>query len=929
MSNSGDDIQLLKKTINEKDQQIGDLEKKLRLEQFRVKKQQNELNAKIENEKSTAQNNADQINRFELQISDLKSKVAMKFIFKLSETEKKNLQLIEEISALKKRRASGSTDEDFQPKKEHQGDFPSLQQILGIIQANQGNYQPELTKMYECYTEACQSKDEQINSLKEEIKDLTQQLDIKQSDSTKQLEQLEERIKSLKQSLDERENELKNVVQQTSDNSDQKIQELEKQYQTQLSEKDKQLQETTKKAKFDVFKLNKQLTEQKTVVESEQAKTNLLQQQIDRQESSLREFEIKLSELEQKNLLLIEEAKQKQQEIERLNEESLTRVQVEEIPQDKPSYEELVEFIQKFQVNEINYQQELKNLEEELNLKNTHSFELQEELNQYIEKVQLQDRKYQESMRAIKALEEQQISERQVAQELQHYVEQLKQEKEHQQAEFIHKIKELGEHNTNVDDAVNDVEQKFQKMMMIQEEQYQRREQELIHQIEQSEEKLSQQEQLLKKQEQKYKNEIKQSEENNSQMIQQKQLQVTQLQKQLQDETHKIREDSNKQINELKQENYKKEKSLEQKIQEVTKQYEGELSKIRKMEIVLKKKEREIAEEKEAKKFAEEQLQILTEKSNKMIEQYDNKIKEIQIANQVNKQDQHRNSIFDQRMSISSSDINKTFEIEVLKAQIEQLQSKGDIELQAEINRLNERERALKKELLDLQNEIGNERLNFMVVQRQLEKEVESLHQEINNLKQDHQSELDEINKESNKNLSSQKNDFQTKINKLEQKLELQASQFSKKQNDIEEEKENIIQQLKIKIKSLEEQIIELKDKKTIKNNSQQVVTQDDTIQLQQEIVSLNEKERVLRKELLDLQNEIGNLKLSHTIKIRELETLSEQYKQEANHAQQEQDYAEQMAAKLSVQYAELAMEYENVILQNRTYRKSISKLKQ
>ncbi|CAD8204959.1 unnamed protein product [Paramecium pentaurelia] len=921
MSNSEDDIQLLKKTINEKDQQISDLEKKLRLEQFRVKKQQNELNAKIENEKSTAQNNADQINRFELQINDLKQK--------LSETEKKNLQLIEEISALKKRRASGSTDEDFQPKKEYQGDFPSLQQILGIIQTNQGNYQPELAKLYEYYTEACQNKDEQINSLKEEIKDLTQQLDVKQSDLTKQVEQQEERIKQLKQSLDERENELKNVVQQTSDNSDQKIQELEKQYQSQLSEKDKQLQEVNKKCKFDVFKLNKQLTEQKTLIESEQAKSNLLQQKIDRQENSLRELEIKISELEQKNLLLIEETKQKQQEIERLNEEGLNRVQVEEISQDKPSYQELVDLIQKFQVNEITYQQELKNLEEELQLKNTHSFELQEELSQYIEKFQLQDRKYQDNLRLIKVLEEQQVSERQVSQELQHYVEQLKQEKEHQQSEFLHKIKELSEHNTNIDDAVNDVEQKYQKMMMIQEEQYQRREQELIHQIEQTEEKLSQQEQLLKKQEQKYKNEIKQSEENNNQLIQQKQQQISQLQKQLQDETHKIREENNKQINEIKQENYKKEKQLEQKIQEITKQYEGELGKIRKMEIVLKKKDREIAEEKEGKKFVEEQLQIITEKSNKMIEQYDNKIKEIQITNQVNKQDQHRHSIFDQRMSISSSDINKTFEIEVLKAQIEQLQSKGDIELQAEINRLNEKERALKKELVDLQNEIGNERLNFTVVQRQLEQEVESLHQEINNLKLDHQSELDQINEQNNRIVSSQKNEFSTKMNKLEQKLEQQANQFQKKQNDIEVEKENIIQQLKIKIKQLEEQIIELKDKKNNKNPPQQIQIQDDTIHLQQEINSLNEKDRLLRKEILDLQNELGNLKLSHTIKIRELETSIEQFKQDSIHAQQEQDYAEQLTAKISIQYAELAMEYENAVLQNRSYRKSISKLKQ
>ncbi|CAD8111914.1 unnamed protein product [Paramecium primaurelia] len=921
MSNLGDDIQLLKKTINEKDQQISDLEKKLRLEQFRVKKQQNELNAKIENEKSIAQNNADQINRFELQINDLKQK--------LNETEKKNLQLIEEISTLKKRRASGSTDEDFQPKKEYQGDFPSLQQILGIIQTNQGNYQPELAKLYEYYTEACQNKDEQINSLKEEIKDLTQQFDVKQSDLTKQVEQQEERIKQLKQSLDERENELKNVVQQTSDNSDQKIQELEKQYQSQLSEKDKQLQEVTKKSKFDVFKLNKQLTEQKTLIESEQAKSNLLQQKIDRQENSLRELEIKISELEQKNLLLIEETKQKQQEIERLNEEGLNRVQVEEISQDKPSYQELVDLIQKFQVNEITYQQELKNLEEELQLKNTHSFELQEELSQYIEKFQLQDRKYQDNLRLIKVLEEQQVNERQVSQELQHYVEQLKQEKEHQQSEFLHKIKELSEHNTNIDDAVNDVEQKYQKMMMIQEEQYQRREQELIHQIEQTEEKLSQQEQLLKKQEQKYKNEIKQSEENNNQLIQQKQQQISQLQKQLQDDTHKIREESNKQINEIKQENYKKEKQLEQKIQEVTKQYEGELGKIRKMEIVLKKKDREIAEEKEGKRFVEEQLQIITEKSNKMIEQYDNKIKEIQITNQVNKQDQHRHSIFDQRMSISSSDINKTFEIEVLKAQIEQLQSKGDIELQAEINRLNEKERALKKELVDLQNEIGNERLNFTVVQRQLEQEVESLHQEINNLKLDHQSELDQINEQNNRIVSLQKNEFSTKMNKLEQKLEQQANQFQKKQNDIEVEKENIIQQLKIKIKQLEEQIIELKDKKNNKNPPQQIQIQDDTIHLQQEINSLNEKDRLLRKEILDLQNELGNLKLSHTIKIRELETSIEQFKQDSIHAQQEQDYAEQLTAKISIQYAELAMEYENAVLQNRSYRKSISKLKQ
>ncbi|CAD8109574.1 unnamed protein product [Paramecium primaurelia] len=919
MNNQGDDIQLLKKTINEKDQQISDLEKKLRLEQFRVKKQQNELNAKIENEKSTAQNNADQINRFELQINELKSK--------LSETEKKNLQLIEEISTLKKRRASGSTDEDFQPKKENQGDFPSLQQILGIIQTNQGNYQPELSKLYECYTEACQSKDEQINSLKEEIKDLTQQLDIKQSELTKQMEQQEERIKQLKQSLDERENELKNAVQQTSDNSDQKIQELEKQYQSQLSEKDKQLQEVTKKAKFDGFKLNKQLTEQKTLIENEQAKTNLLQQQINRHESSLRELEIKLSELEQKNLILIEEVKQKQQEIEKLNEDSLTRV--EEISLDKPSYQELVDLIQKFQANEITYQQELKNFEEELHLKNTHSFELQEELNQYIEKFQLQDRKYQESLRSIKALEEQLSSDRQISQELQHYVEQLKQEKEYQQSEFLHKIKELSEHNTNIDDAVNDVEQKYQKMMMIQEEQYQRREQELIHQIEQTEEKLSQQEQLLKKQEQKYKNEIKQSEENNNQLIQQKQQQISQLQKQLQDDTHKIKEETNKQINEIKQENNKKEKSLEQKIQEVTKQYEGELNKIRKMEIILKKKEREIAEEKQGKQFAEEQLQILTDKCNKMIEQYDNKIREIQIANQVNKQDQHRHSIFDQRMSISSSDINKTFEIEVLKAQVEQLQSKGDIELQAEINRLNEKERALKKELVDLQNEIGNERLNFTVVQRQLEQEVESLHQEINNLKSDHQNELDEINDQNNKILSSQKNEFQSKINKLEQKLEQQTNQFNKKQNDIEEEKENIIQQLKIKIKQFEEQIIELKDKKNFKNPTQQTIIQDDTIQLQQEINILNEKERVLRKEILDLQNELGNQKLSQTIKIRELETLAEQYKQESIHAQQEQDYAEQLTAKISIQYADLAMEYEKAVLQNRSYRKSFSKLKQ
>ncbi|CAD8208045.1 unnamed protein product [Paramecium pentaurelia] len=919
MNNQVDDIQLLKKTINEKDQQISDLEKKLRLEQFRVKKQQNELNAKIENEKSTAQNNADQINRFELQINELKSK--------LSETEKKNLQLIEEISTLKKRRASGSTDEDFQPKKEHQGDFPSLQQILGIIQTNQGNYQPELSKLYECYTEACQSKDEQINSLKEEIKDLTQQLDIKQSELTKQMEQQEERIKQLKQSLDERENELKNVVQQTSDNSDQKIQELEKQYQSQLSEKDKQLQEVTKKAKFDVFKLNKQLTEQKTLIENEQAKTNLLQQQINRHESSLKELEIKLSELEQKNLILIEEVKQKQQEIEKLNEDSLTRV--EEISVDKPSYQELVDLIQKFQANEITYQQELKNFEEELHLKNTHSFELQEELNQYIEKFQLQDRKYQESLRSIKALEEQQSSDRQVSQELQHYVEQLKQEKEHQQTEFLHKIKELSEHNTNIDDAINDVEQKYQKMMMIQEEQYQRREQELIHQIEQTEEKLSQQEQLLKKQEQKYKNEIKQSEENNNQLIQQKSQQISQLQKQLQDDTHKIKEETNKQINEIKQENNKKEKSLEQKIYEITKQYEGELNKIRKMEIILKKKEREITEEKQGKQFAEEQLQILTDKCNKMIEQYDNKIREIQIANQVNKQDQHRHSIFDQRMSISSSDINKTFEIEVLKAQVEQLQSKGDIELQAEINRLNEKERALKKELVDLQNEIGNERLNFTVIQRQLEQEVESLHQEINNLKSDHQSELDEINDQNNRILSSQKNEFQSKINKLEQKLEQQTNQFHKKQNDIEEEKENIIQQLKIKIKQFEEQIIELKDKKNFKNPIQQTIIQDDTIQLQQEINILNEKERVLRKEILDLQNELGNQKLSQTIKIRELETLAEQYKQESIHAQQEQDYAEQLTAKMSIQYADLAMEYEKAVLQNRSYRKSFSKLKQ
>ncbi|CAK91088.1 unnamed protein product (macronuclear) [Paramecium tetraurelia] len=921
MNNSGDDIQLLKKTINEKDQQISELEKKLRLEQFRMKKQQSELNSKIENEKSTAQNNADQINRFELQINNLKSK--------LSETEKKNLQLIEEISTLKKRRTSGSTDEDFQPKKELQGDFPSLQQILGIIQINQGNYQPELSKLYECYTQACQSKDEQINSLQEEIKDLTQQIDIKQSESSKQLESQEERIKQLKQSLDQRENELKNVVQQTSDNSDQKIQELEKQYQTQLSEKDKQLQEATKKAKFDVFKLNKQLNEQKTQIESEQAKTNLLQQQIERHESSLRELEIKISELEQKNLHLIEEVKQKQLEIERLNEESLSRVQGEEISVDKPSYQELVDLIQKFQANEITYQQEMKNLEEELNLKNNHSFELQEELNQQIEKFQLHDRKYQDSLKSIKALEEQQASERHVSQDLQHYVEQLKQEKEHQQAEFIHKIKELSEHNTNIDDAVYDVEQKYQKMIMIQEEQYQRREQELIHQIEQTEEKQSQQEQLLKKQEQKYKNEIKEKEENNNQLFQQKQLQITQLQKQLQDETHKTREESNKQINEIKQENYKKEKQLEQRVQEVTKQYEGELNKIKKMEIILKKKEREIAEEKEGKRFAEEQLQILTDKCNKLIEQYDNKIREIQIANQVTKQDQHRHSIFDQRMSISSSDINKTFEIEVLKAQIEQLQQKGDIELQAEINRLNERERALKKELIDLQNEIGNERLNLTVVQRQLEQEVESLNQEISNLKMDQQSELDQINDQNNRNLSSQKNEFQTKINKLEQKLEQQANQFQQKQSEIEEEKDNIIQQLKVKIKQCEEQIIELKEKKNLKNPTQQTIIQDDNLQLQQEINSLNEKERVLRKEILDLQNELGNSKLSQTIKIRELETLAEQYRQESIHAQQEQDYAEQLTAKISIQYADLAMEYEKTVLQNRSYRKSISKIKQ
>ena len=46
-------------------------------------------------------------------------KVVIKLMFQLSETEKKNLQLIEEISAWKKRRASGSTDEDFQPKKDY------------------------------------------------------------------------------------------------------------------------------------------------------------------------------------------------------------------------------------------------------------------------------------------------------------------------------------------------------------------------------------------------------------------------------------------------------------------------------------------------------------------------------------------------------------------------------------------------------------------------------------------------------------------------------------------------------------------------------------------------------------------------------------------------------------------------------------------
>ncbi|CAD8112288.1 unnamed protein product [Paramecium sonneborni] len=921
MNNSEDDIQLLKKTINEKDQQIGELERKLRLEIFRNKKQQTELNAKIENEKSIVQNNTEQINRFEIQINELK--------LKLSETEKKNLLLIEEIEALKKRRASGSTDEDFQPRKDFQEDFPSLQQILTKIQTNQGNYQPEVIKLYECYTEACQSKDEQINSLKEEIKDLAQQLDIKQSESVKQIEKLEEKIKQLKQSLDQKENELKNGLQQTSENSDQKIQELEKEYQIQLSEKDKQLFETTRKAKLDLFKLNKQLNEQTTLLISEQAKINLSQQKIDQQEIQLREFENKISELEQKNLLLIEENKQKQQEIERLNEESLTRVQVEENLKDKPQYQELVDLIQKFQANEISYSQELKNLEEELQLKNTYQFGLQEELNQYVEKLQLQDQKYQDSLRQIKAFEEQQVVDRQNFQDLRHYVEQLKQEKENQQSEFIHKIKELSEQNTNIDDAVYDVEQKYLKMMMIQEEQYQRKEQEMIHQIEQTEEKLSQQEQMLKKQEQKYKNEIKQIEENNNQQIQQKQIQISQLQKQLQDESFKIREESNKQMNEIKQENYKKEKLYEQKIQEITKQYEQELSKIRKMEIVLKKKEREIAEEKEAKKFTEEQLQILTEKSNKMIEQYDNKIREIQIANQVNKQDQHRHSIFDQRMSISSSDINKTFEIEVLKAQLEQLQQKGDIELLAEINRLNERERALKKEMVDLQNEVGNERLNFTVVQRQLEQEIESLHQEINHLKLDHQSELDSINDQNNRILLQQKNEFQTKINKMEQKLEQQESQFQKKQNEIEEEKEAIIDQLKGKIKVFEEQIIELKDKKIVKNPPQQTIQQNDTLMLQQQINSLNENERILRKEILNLQNELGNSNLSHTIKIRELETLIEQFKQEANHAQQEQDYAEQLTAKISIQYADLAMEYEKAVLQNRSYRKSISKLKQ
>lgn len=99
-------------------------------------------------------------------------------------------------------------------------------------------------------------------------------------------------------------------------------------------------------------------------------------------------------------------------------------------------------------------------------------------------------------------------------------------------------------------------------------------------------------------------------------------------------------------------------------------------------------------------------------------------------------------------------------------------------------------------------------------------------------------------------------------------------------------------------------------------------------LELQVEIQRLNEKERALRKELLDLSNGFGNERTNFAIAIRQLETQVESLSLDVKHAQSEQEYAETTAAKISIEYANLALEYEKAVLQNRNYRKELAQVK-
>ncbi|KAM3136242.1 hypothetical protein pb186bvf_011701 [Paramecium bursaria] len=514
----------------------------------------------------------------------------------------------------------------------------------------------------------------------------------------------------------------------------------------QLQQKDAQLTkeqgENERKMKLNEFRTKRQIADITNELEAEKKKVQNVQENSLRLETLNNELQQKLTDLEASNLKLIEENTnlKKNRKASTSSEEDIKNEKF--IPRksmiqrmgdldDVPTYQDLINLLQQQENTIQSSSQEILNLQSDIQSKDDKINLLQEQIK--IAQIE-NDTIINELKKQQQTLEEKLSQSLQFIQQLRDQCDTLKQEKEQQYSEFMEKMKDIAEiddNRANMDNVILDTETKFQRLMMIQEEQFQNKQQELLEQLQQTETRFQQYEQQIQNLEQQHRLDIKKKSDELNLQLQQKTTQISQIQKQLQDDVQAVKNESNKQINEIKQEHQAKLTQLQSELSESKKAVTLEQMKNKKLELDRKRKEDQIQELKDQIAQAEQEYNILKEKSNNMIDQYEQKLRDQLQINSDLRQQEHQELNHHRTSDVQSTTEQLSFEIEYLKAQIEQLKSKGDIELQQEINRLNERERHLKKEIVDLQNDLGTSRMNLTLIQRKLETEIERLMQDV------------------------------------------------------------------------------------------------------------------------------------------------------------------------------------------------------